>query len=160
MSDIKFKPYTPKQEKFGASLIKKVGKWQVKVYELTGGRLWNTFLGGPVAILTSKGRKSGEARKTPLLFIEDKGNVVMAASKGGMSTLPLWWKNLEATPQCQIQIRSRKGHYVARMANEEEEKELWPKLDKIYDGYAEYRARVEGVRHIPVIIFEPAGAAD
>ena len=155
MNKPNFKPYTPKQEKFGEKLIKSIGKWQVKVYELSGGRLWNTFLGGPVAILTTLGRKSGEPRKTPLLFIEDQGRVVMAASKGGMSTVPLWWRNIEANPNVKIQIGNSKRAYIARQANEQEEQVLWPKLDAIYAGYAEYRARCEGVRHIPVVIFEP-----
>ena len=57
------KPFTPGQEKFGSWIIGKVGGWQTAVYELTGGRLWNTFLGGPVAILTVKGRKTGRVRK-------------------------------------------------------------------------------------------------
>lgn len=155
MPEPKYKPYTEKQEKFGSSLIKKVGKWQTKVYEFTGGRLWNTFLGSPVAILTYKGRKSGATLKTPLLYIEDNGRVVMAASKGGMKKPPLWWINLQANPECEIQIRNRKSKYIARQANEAEEAELWPKLDAMYKGYEEYRARTEGVRHIPVVIFEP-----
>lgn len=156
MTEPKYKPYTEKQEKFGSALIKKVGKYQTKVYELTGGRLWNKFMGSPVAILTYKGRKSGATLKTPLLYIEDNGRVVMAASKGGMKKPPLWWINLQATPECQVQIRNRKGHYIARQANEAEEAELWPKLDAMYSGYAEYRARTEGVRRIPVVIFDPA----
>ena len=155
MTEKTYKPYSKKQEKFGEWLIKRIGKWQVSVYEFSRGRLWNTFLGGPVAILTTKGRKSGEPRKTPLLYIQDNGRVVMAASKGGMSTLPLWWRNIEADPNVWIQIAGDKREYVARQATADEEKTLWPKLDEIYDGYAEYRARTEGVRHIPVVIFEP-----
>ncbi len=73
-------PYTPQQEKFGSWIISKVGRWQTVVYELSGGRLWNTFLGGPVAILTVVGRKSGVVRKIPLLFLRHGDNVVMTAS--------------------------------------------------------------------------------
>lgn len=155
MSTPDFKPYTEKQEKFGSWFIKRIGKWQATVYEISRGKLWNTFLGGPVAILTTVGRKSGEPRKTPLLYVKHDGNVVMAASKGGMKGAPLWWRNIEANHQVHIQIGAHKQSYNARQANEAEEKTLWPKLDAIYDGYAEYRARCEGVRHIPVIIFEP-----
>ena len=65
-------PFTQKQEKVGSWIINKVGRWQTTVYELTGGRLWNTFLGGPVAILTTVGRKTGAVRKVPLLFLETR----------------------------------------------------------------------------------------
>ena len=32
---------------------------------------------------------------------------------------------------------------------------LWPKLEAMYPDYKEYRARTEGVRHIPILIFSP-----
>ena len=64
MSDSSVKPFTPGQEKFGTWIINNLGKWQTRVYEASGGRLWNTFLGGPVAILTVTGRKTGKQRKT------------------------------------------------------------------------------------------------
>lgn len=149
------KPYSEGQEKFGSWLIKNVGKWQVSVYRATGGRLWNKFLGAPVAILTSVGHKSGEIRRTPLLFLEQGENVVIAASKGGMSKPPVWMFNLQKTPECEIQIGPRNRMARARVATEEEEKDLWPKLTAIYADFEEYRARTEGVRHIPLFILEP-----
>tara|TARA_R110002049_G_scaffold85550_17_gene217507 strand:+ start:1338 stop:1805 length:468 start_codon:yes stop_codon:yes gene_type:complete len=148
-------PYTPKQEKFGSWVISKVGRWQTTVYELTGGRLWNTFLGGPVAILTTVGRKSGLVRKVPLLFLKHGDEVVMTASKGGMSKLPVWYHNVVAAETSDIQIGNQKRTYRMREANAEEEEMLWPKLEEMYPDYKEYRARTEGVRTIPVLIFTP-----
>lgn len=147
--------YTPKQEKLGSWIISKVGRWQTTVYELTGGRLWNTFLGGPVAILTTVGRKSGQVRKVPLLYLRHGDEVVMTASKGGMSKLPVWYFNVAAADTVDIQIGSVKKTYRMREANAEEEALLWPKLEAMYPDYKEYRARTEGVRHIPVLIFSP-----
>lgn len=154
MPDVK--PYSEGQEKFGMALIKTIGKWQVSVYEWSRGRLWNTFLGGPVAILTTIGSKSGEPRKTPLLYLRWDARVVMVGSKGGMPKPPLWLKNIEANPAVTIQIRGEKGRYLARMANPEEEALLWPRLEAMYPGYKEYKARLQGVRHVPVIVFDPA----
>jgi F420H(2)-dependent quinone reductase len=148
-------PYTAKQEKFGSWIISKVGRWQTTVYELSGGRLWNTFLGGPVAILTVVGRKSGVVRKIPLLFLKHGDNVVMTASKGGMSKLPVWYHNVVAADTVDIQIGSDKKTYRMREANEQEETTLWPLLEAMYPDYKEYRARTEGVRKIPVLIFTP-----
>jgi len=149
------KPFTPKPEKFGSWIIGKVGRWQTTVYEMTGGRLWNTFLGGPVAILTTVGRKSGLVRKVPLLFLEQGADVVMTASKGGMSKLPIWYFNVVAADAVDIQIGKDKKTYRMREANTEEEILLWPKLEAMYPDYKEYRARTEGVRNIPVLIFSP-----
>jgi deazaflavin-dependent oxidoreductase (nitroreductase family) len=149
-------PYSQKQEKFGSWIISKVGRWQTTVYELTGGRLWNTFLGGPVAILTTVGRKSGAVRKVPLLFLKHGDDVVMTASKGGMSKLPVWYHNVVAADTVDIQIGRDKKTYRMRQANEREETTLWPLLEAMYPDYKEYRARTEGVRNIPVLIFSPA----
>jgi len=150
-----FNPYTQGQERFGEWFIKNVGRWQTRVYEATGGRVWNRFLGVQCAILTTTGRKSGQPRKTPLLYLRQGDQVVMVASKGGMTTLPAWYGNLRANPHVEIQIGSEKKAYVARDADQDEERLLWPQLDALYDGYAEYRARVDGKRRVPVVIFEP-----
>ena len=158
MSDPQFKPYTQKQEKFGSWMINRVGRMQTAVYELTGGRLWNTFLGAPVAILTTVGRKTGKIRKTPLLFLRDGENIVMTASKGGMTKLPIWYHNVKAAPSVHIQVGSEKKEYTMREATPEEERDLWPKLEAMYEDYKEYRARTEGIRTIPVLIFSPVTA--
>jgi len=150
-----FKPYSEGQEKFGTWLIRNIGKWQVSVYRATGGKVWNTFLGAPVAILTSIGHKSAQIRRTPLLFMEDGNNVVIAASKGGMSKPPVWMFNLRANPECEIQIGIKNRMMRAREATPEEEEALWPRLTVIYADFAQYRARTEGVRHIPLFVLEP-----
>ena len=146
-------PWSARQEKFGKSFIKKIAKWQTAVYEATGGRLWNTFLGAPVAILTTTGHKSGAARKTPLLYLEQGNDVVMVASQGGFSTEPYWYKNILSNPVVQIQIGNNKRTMQARIATDEEKETLWPKLDAIYEGYKEYRARTRNIRVIPIVIF-------
>lgn len=149
------RPYTPGQEKFGSWLINRLGRMQTAVYELTGGRLWNTFLGGPVAILTVVGRKSGKVRKVPLLYLRDGDEVVMTASKGGMTRLPIWYHNVVAAETVDIQVGSEKKTYRMREATPAEEERLWPKLEAMYPDYKEYRQRTEGIRHIPVLIFTP-----
>ncbi len=148
-------PFTPGQEKFGSWLIARLGRWQASVYELTGGRVWNTFLGGPVAVLTVVGRKTGNVRKVPLLYLKQGEEVVMTASKGGMSKLPVWYRNVVAADTVDIQIGSDKKTYRMREASAEEEGQLWPQLEDMYPEYKDYRARVEGVRNIPVLIFSP-----
>lgn len=147
------KPWSAGQERFGKWFIKRIGKYQVKVYELTGGRVWNRFLGAPCAILTTTGRKTGLPRKTPLLYMRDGDNVVMVASQGGFSTEPFWYKNICANPVVQIQIGAEKRTMTAREATDDEKTQLWPKLDAIYEGYKEYRARTRGIRDIPILIF-------
>lgn len=150
-----FVPYSAGQEKFGKGFIKNFGSLQVFVYRLTGGRLMNTFLGVKVAILGHYGRKSGQLRRTPLLYLADGNNVVMAASCGGFSKAPQWQHNLDANPDAEVQIGSVNRKMRARRATAAEEVHYWPQLKTLYPGFDEYQARVEGVRHIPLYILEP-----
>lgn len=152
------KPYTEGQEKVGSWIINRLGKFQTTVYELTGGRVWNTFQGGPVAILSTVGRKSGVLRKVPLLYLRHGDDVVMTASKGGMSKLPVWYHNVAAAETSDIQVGTEKKTYKMREASPEEETTLWPLLEDMYPDYIEYRVRTVGVRSIPVLIFSPVAS--
>ena len=78
---------------------------------------------------------------------------MIVASKGGMSQHPLWYRNLEANPRCEVEIGSERRPMLARVADEAEKRELWPKLVALYRDYDDYQARTE--RDIPVVILDP-----
>ncbi len=42
----------------------------------------------PVGILTTTGRKSGEPRESPLLFLREGNRIVLVASQGGARPIP------------------------------------------------------------------------
>ena len=82
-------------------------KWvrdQVERYEATGGREANTLrdTGLPVVIFTTRGRKSGKIRKTPLMRVEHDGAYAMVASQGGSPKHPVWYHNLKADPEALV----------------------------------------------------------
>jgi deazaflavin-dependent oxidoreductase (nitroreductase family) len=72
-----------------------------------------------------------------------------------MSTHPIWYLNMIANPQVQCQIGNDKRSYISRRATPQEEQKLWPALDTMYKGYAQYRERIGERREIPVMILEP-----
>jgi deazaflavin-dependent oxidoreductase (nitroreductase family) len=148
------KPFVPK-------IIRAMSKLHVAVYRSTGGLLGSKWRMGaafprgvPVLLLTTVGRKSGEPRTTPLLFIEDGDDIVIVASKGGLPKDPLWYKNLQANPNVEIQINGRRMKMKARTANPSERTRLWPKLVAHYPDFASYETWTD--REIPVVICEPA----
>lgn len=134
--------------------MNRLSRWQVKIFEWSNGRLWSTLRGVPVAILTVTGRKSGVPRKVALLYMRWDDKVVMVASKAGTSKTPLWFRNAEANPDVQIQIGAERKNYRMRTASEAEAIELWPLLDALYPAFKDYRARTEGLRVIPLCVFE------
>ena len=79
--------------------------------------------------------------------------MVVVASKGGSAHHPLWYRNLLANPDVEVQIGADKRALRARTASAEEKDELWPRLTMIYPDYDEYQARTD--RDIPVVVLEP-----
>jgi F420H(2)-dependent quinone reductase len=125
------------------------------VYRATGGRIGHTAPGMPTILLLDHiGAKSGTKRTSPLLYIRDRDDVVIVASKGGFSKHPAWFHNLIANPDTTVQIGSEHRSVHARVATPEERKRLWPIAVETYPGYADYQARSKG-REIPLVVLEP-----
>jgi deazaflavin-dependent oxidoreductase (nitroreductase family) len=154
MLDQTAKPFTPTQERIMDAVMKPMSQLNTWLYRLSGGRVWGRWLrGAPILLLTTIGRKSGEPRVAPLLYLRDGENVVIVASKGGMSKHPLWYWNLEANPEVEIEIGRERTKMLARRASDPEKAALWPSLIEMYRDYDDYQARTE--RNIPVIILSP-----
>ena len=148
------KPFTPAQERLGTLVVRVMSAVNTWIFQATGGRLGARFLrGAPVLLLSTTGRKSGARRTTPLIYLRDGPNLVLVASKGGMSHHPLWYRNLEAHPKVEVQIGNESRPMRARRASPEEKATLWPRLVAIYRDYDDYRARTD--RDIPVVILSP-----
>jgi deazaflavin-dependent oxidoreductase (nitroreductase family) len=113
-------------------------------------RLGNrNYHGNRVVLLTTRGRRSGKRRTTPLLAYPDEGRLVLVASFGGSDRDPHWLRNLRADPQVEVDGRA----YRARLASDEERERLWPRVVERYPGYARYQARTS--RLIPLVVLEP-----
>ena len=67
-----------------------------------------------------------------------------------MSKHPIWYRNLEANPEVEVQIGSNREKRVARRASDEEKGRLWPGLVEMYRDYDDYQSRTD--RNIPVVI--------
>ena len=120
------------------------------VYRLTGGRwLGRLPTGAPICLLITKGRKSGQRRTVPLLFLEDGGDLVVVASQGGAPQHPGWYLNLTAGPVAEVQIGRRRIAVTARTVGAEDKAALWPRLVAIYPPYDAYQRRT--TRSIPVV---------
>ena len=147
-------PAFPPPGTFRARLANGISNLNTRVYRLSGGRLGRSVKGAPVLLLDHVGRKSGERRTAPLLYLQDEDNLVIVASRGGSDATPAWWLNLQAQPATTVQIGRQRRPVVARVATTDEKTQLWPRLVEMYPDYAVYQTRTE--RQIPVIILAPA----
>jgi deazaflavin-dependent oxidoreductase (nitroreductase family) len=122
------------------------------------GYLWDASLGGgkgmiPTLLLTTTGRKSGNALMLPLIFGRSGANYVVVASKGGAPAHPSWYLNLQANPEVKVQVKGDKFTARAHTADAAERAALWPKMVEIYGPYADYQTKTD--RQIPIVVLTP-----
>jgi deazaflavin-dependent oxidoreductase (nitroreductase family) len=154
MPETRLPPWTPTQERLATFAIRVMTMLNVTLYRLTGGRLGGTFpRGAPVCLVTTTGKRSGEARTVALLYLANGEDVVVVASKGGMSHSPAWYHNMMVHPRVEVEIGSTKRPMLARRASRAEKTVLWPRLVAMYPAYDDYQART--TREIPVVILSP-----
>ncbi|MDH6243745.1 nitroreductase family deazaflavin-dependent oxidoreductase [Mycobacterium sp. OTB74] len=135
------------------AIIKLMSRAQTWIYKKTNGRFGDKFLhGAAVGILTTTGRKTGEPREAPLLYLREGDRVIIVASRGGHANNPPWYGNLKANPAVTFQIGGELLYLTARDATDAERDEYWPKLDAMYPDFVNYRSYTD--REIPIVICE------
>ena len=113
--------------------------------------------GLPTLLLTCIGRKSGEQRTVPLVFLQHGDKMVIVGSLAGYDKHPTWYLNIGANPKCSVQLDRRKMTAVARDATDEERKELWPKLTAIFPVWGYFQKQTD--RPFPIVVLSPTGPA-
>jgi deazaflavin-dependent oxidoreductase (nitroreductase family) len=98
------------------------------VYARTRGRLGGSAGGHPVLLLTTIGRRSGAARRTPVQYERIDGDLVLVAAAGGAREPPAWWRNLIAEPAVSVQLGARAEAMLASPVGADERRDLWPRL--------------------------------
>lgn len=126
---------------------------QVDLYERSGGTEGTTIEGKPVVILTTRGAKSGKIRKTPLMRVEHDGQYAVVASLGGAPKHPVWYYNVVANPQVELQDGPVKRDMTAREVTGAEKAEWWARAVEAFPDYANYQAKTD--RQIPVFVLTP-----
>jgi deazaflavin-dependent oxidoreductase (nitroreductase family) len=128
------------------------GPEHVERYQATDGEEGHDWRGSQTLLLTTTGRKTGKPRTNPLVYGQHGNDYLVVASKGGWPHPPLWYLNLKANPEVQVQVRGDKFTARARDATPEERPELWKIMTGHWPDYDEYQQRTE--RQIPVIVLE------
>jgi len=122
------------------------------IYSASGGRVGARLMGMDMLLLTHVGRKSGQTRVAPLLYVPVGSSFVIVASNAGDDRTPAWWLNLSAKPDTVIRAGRERIPVRARQASGEEEERLWEQLIESYEPYSRYRERTS--RDLPVVVLE------
>jgi deazaflavin-dependent oxidoreductase (nitroreductase family) len=130
------------------------GKEHTQRYRATGGEEGHDWQGTHTLLLTTKGRRSGEPRELALIYGRHGDDYMIVASKGGSDEPPAWYRNIEADPNVEVQVRDERFNARARTASPEEKRELWPTMTSEWPAYDDYQKKTD--RDIPIVILERA----
>jgi F420H(2)-dependent quinone reductase len=129
----------------------RLGFWSVKhlfspldrrLYRWTGGCLTATGRPpGPLLLLTTTGRRTGQERTAPVFSLRDGARLVVCHAKPAPDRGPAWPANLRAHPVARVQIGAEAATYRAREATAEEVARYWPPLLAIWPAEETYYAR-------------------
>ncbi len=113
--------------------------------------------GLPTLLLTCIGRKSGEERITPLVFMQNGEDMIIVGSLAGYDTHPAWVHNVHANPECWAQLDDNKIKVVARDASDAEREALWSDLTALFPPWGFFQKQTD--RPFAVVILTPTDAA-
>jgi F420H(2)-dependent quinone reductase len=133
--------------------LKAFGKLHVPLYRISRGRLFGQLDRAPVLLLTTVGRRSGQPRTAPVVYLADGERLIVIGSNAGHERAPAWSLNLEANPVADVELRGERRQVCARITEGEERTELWRKVNEMYSGFDEYSART--TREIRLFVLEP-----
>jgi deazaflavin-dependent oxidoreductase (nitroreductase family) len=126
----------------------------IRRYVESDGQKGGVYGGVPALLLTTRGRKTGQLRRTALYYGEDKGRYLLVASNGGAAKHPNWYLNLLDDPAVEVQVGAETFAARARPATPREKPRLWKIMAALFPQYDRYQAKTR--RDIPLIIVERA----
>jgi deazaflavin-dependent oxidoreductase (nitroreductase family) len=100
----------------------------------------------PSALLTTRGRRTGMPRDSPLLCLPDGEGFIVIGSNWGRPEQPAWALNLLAEPVATLTLRGAVLPVTARLLDGEERAGAWARLVAVWPGYVTYETRAAGRR--------------
>jgi deazaflavin-dependent oxidoreductase (nitroreductase family) len=110
----------------------------------------------PSLIITTTGRRSGQPRSNPLLYVRDGDAYVVIGSNWGQTRHPAWSLNLLAEPTAAVTLDGTRFPVRATLAEGAQRERLWQLLLAEWPAYRTYVER-SGGRDIRIFRLAPDG---
>ncbi|GAA2786531.1 nitroreductase family deazaflavin-dependent oxidoreductase [Crossiella cryophila] len=126
-------------------------------FRASKGVVGGFFAGVHVLLLHHVGRRSGQARINPLLYLADGADLVLIGSAGGAEREPAWVANLEAAGQAGVEVGERTLRVrptVLRPGSAERDR-LYPRMVAYWPDILKYEQLTD--RPFPLVRLTPIG---
>lgn len=125
----------------------------VRRYLDTDGASGHLEGGATNLLLTHRGRKTGQLRRTALFYGMDGDSYVLVASGSVITaTHPQWYLNLMQSPVAEVQVLAERFAVRARTTEDAERERLWQLMTRMAPVYHTYESR--SPRVIPVVALD------
>ncbi len=92
----------------------------------------------PSLVLHTTGAKSGEPRRTELMYCPDGADMLVTGSNFAGEHHPAWTANLAAHPEAFVEVKGKRIDVLAARVPEEEREATWVLLERNWPGYRGY----------------------
>jgi deazaflavin-dependent oxidoreductase (nitroreductase family) len=126
------------------------------VYRVTRGRATASswLAAADVAMLTTTGARTGQARTLPVLCLPDGDGMILIASNFGRPRNPGWYHNPRANPLATIVLDGVSREVAARELSGDERERGYRRGEEVFPAFSHYRHWAPD-RRIPVLRLEP-----
>ena len=134
--------------------MREINNGVISEFRANDGRLSGPMEGAPILLLTTTGRRSGEAHTNPVGFIDVDGRLVVAAANGGGEHHPDWYRNIENDNRVTVEVPGASIPSIAKIISGTERVDLLERLAASLPGMSDHVLAT--TREIPVIAFSEA----
>ena len=124
----------------------------IRRYAESGGTRGHRFNGHDALLLSTRGRRTGNLRRTALYYGRDGDRYVLVATPVSGGGDPAWYLNLSTNPAVVLQVRSDTFAALARLASADERPRLWRLMVDLFPKYARYKRAAR--RELAVVVVE------
>ncbi|HEY5855160.1 MAG TPA: nitroreductase family deazaflavin-dependent oxidoreductase [Aldersonia sp.] len=131
--------------------------WNTKIiaeFRANEGRVGGQFEGAPVVLVHHRGRKSGRAMVSPMMYLPDDvdpDTIYVFATKAGAPSNPAWYYNLVTAGSATVERGTETYDVAVREITADDRDRTYAKQASRYPGFAVYEQRTAGIRTIPVL---------
>jgi deazaflavin-dependent oxidoreductase (nitroreductase family) len=108
-------------------------------------------------LLTTTGRRTGDAYTTPMMFHRENGRLFVIASNIGAPRDPDWCLNLREEPAVTVEVGDQEGSpayaATASVLEGDDRAAVWARIAELYPFFVDHQTKAP--REIPVVELRP-----